>query len=567
MKNLLFKLAMLMVPVTMIFSFYSCSDDDDVDEVQYPTNILTFVFEDAEYIASQPVIDQEAGTIKFVVNSDAPKEELLLTPTITISSDCTVSPASGEEVDFAGEGVVYTVSSTLSKDSKNYTVSYTRNAYSDAAILELRFEDEVVIDRDNIVIPEEGTDIVFHVASSAEQSQLKALTPVFTVSEGAVVVFDGTVVEEGDTFDFSGDPLLFTVVSENGENETEYTIGAVILNGDALIQSLVIEDPDGIVVLQPEFTELDFDIVFYIDDEATVDQIANLYPVITLPVGAVMTEIPDRPFAGAEAVEFTVTSEDETESNDYTIRYMRANSVAYDFEEWETKRYLLVSWLAPTGWATNNEAMANYSSSYRNTHGWSITRSEDSRSGYALKLETNESLNPGGLAASQVPGVTAASVYLGDFSALRGIGGDSMQTTHFGVEYAHNPLKVTGYYKYTPGPVFYNNKEIDPSGRADMMAVTAVLFEKSEENNWLDGSQINDNSDKIVAFGQFTSGEEVTEYKFFEVNFDWKDGRSYDPEQEYMISIVFSSSADGANFNAAPESQLYIDDVKLYYLD
>ena len=59
-------------------------------------------------MTSQPVI--EGNNISFTVSHDATSEQLsALVPTITVSENATVSPASGSAVDFSQGSVTFTV--------------------------------------------------------------------------------------------------------------------------------------------------------------------------------------------------------------------------------------------------------------------------------------------------------------------------------------------------------------------------------------------------------------------------------------------------------------------------
>lgn len=73
----------------------------------------------------------------------------------------------------------------------------------------------------------------------------------------------------------------------------------------------------------------------------------------------------------------------------------------------------------------------------------------------ALLLESVDTKG-GNYFGTPVPKVTAATAFLGTFNAFGALGGDPMATTSFGVMYDKQPLKVTGFYKYTPGAEFYN---------------------------------------------------------------------------------------------------------------
>lgn len=69
--------------------------------------ITSFTF-DSEIVIGHPILDEEAGTIAFMVDAEA--ENLKLSPVIKISDKATVTPASGVEQDFSNnKRVTYTV--------------------------------------------------------------------------------------------------------------------------------------------------------------------------------------------------------------------------------------------------------------------------------------------------------------------------------------------------------------------------------------------------------------------------------------------------------------------------
>ena len=87
-----------------------------------------------------------------------------------------------------------------------------------------------------------------------------------------------------------------------------------------------------------------------------------------------------------------------------------------------------------------------------------------------------------------------------------------------------------------------------------------MLYEVESEEETLNGSTIY-TSDKVVAQAMFTTGEAVAEYTPFELNLEYV--KDYDASKMYKFAVIFSASADGAAYNAAVGSTLYIDDVTI----
>lgn len=98
--------------------FISCSEDD----LSADAKIEAFTF-DNPLVTVQPVID--GTTIQFVVSDKMTKEELAaLVPTITISANASMTPATGVAQDFS-KPVLYKVTSQDGATTTEYTVTST----------------------------------------------------------------------------------------------------------------------------------------------------------------------------------------------------------------------------------------------------------------------------------------------------------------------------------------------------------------------------------------------------------------------------------------------------------
>ena len=104
-------------------------------------------------------------------------------------------------------------------------------------------------------------------------------------------------------------------------------------------------------------------------------------------------------------------------------------------------------------------------------------------------------------------------------------------------------------------------------GRRDACSIYSVLFEVDPENFVpLDGSNIT-SSDRIVLIAEMQNPDEPTEWTKFEIPFESRNGKEFDYEKlannEYAITVVASSSKDGALFEGAIGSTLYVDELKI----
>ena len=145
-----------------------------------------------------------------------------------------------------------------------------------------------------------------------------------------------------------------------------------------------------------------------------------------------------------------------------------------------------------------------------------------------------------------------------------------MLTTRMGRPFAKKPIKITGMYKYKAGDVFWrfvNGKIEEHTDIKDRAAIYASFF-RNHDN---EGNEIvlNGNDSKtnpnIVASAEVNVIPETDEWTPFEMVFNYKGDIDLDEleRQGYSLTIVFTSSTDGAYYEGAPGSTLYIDNVRL----
>lgn len=151
-----------------------------------------------------------------------------------------------------------------------------------------------------------------------------------------------------------------------------------------------------------------------------------------------------------------------------------------------------------------------------------VSRTADAHSGaYAARMETKQ------WGTFLIAGLLAS--------------GNFIMTTPFielGKPFTDKPLKFSGWFKYLP----VNN---------DSGGVVAILT----KHNALTGKK------DTIAIANQTFKNSVSVYTQFNLDFNYKiTGMNPD-----SIIIVFTSSADGGNFNGQAGSTLFIDDVFLEY--
>lgn len=390
------------------------------------------------------------------------------------------------------------------------------------------------------------------------------------------VILTADVEAEGT---FEGDKLTINMDIDASLGSVKQTVKVVYTgtkltgseSSEAKILSFVFDQEvsaaNAVVLEQPVVDETAKTIKFAVSADATSDDLSKLMPTIEVSEKATVTPASGvaQDFSNGKTVTYTVTAENGTKVT-YTAS-IYGNVTSYDFENWsyDTSLYPEENQIyMANGWASCNNAVAliKYMGALGGiiyTGEYPVRPSDDAFTGEKAALLESVDTKGGNIFGQTVPKVTSASIFLGSFNAMAAMV-SPMATTSFGIMYDKQPLKVTGYYKYTPGTEFYNAKGELQEGVTDKCAMSAVLYEVSNEDETLDGSNIY-TSDKIVAKATFTSDATVDTYTPFELNLEYV--KTYDSSKKYKFAIIFSASADGANYNAAVGSKLLIDNVSV----
>jgi hypothetical protein len=170
------------------------------------------------------VIDGTDITKTFPYGTDVTK----LTPTITVSTGATVSPASGEEKDFS-QDVTYTVTAEDGVTTKEYTVKATIAPEGQSSACDITWFDvngaDWTIDDAGRKISKEYTALDAEVWWDPQQGpSLHGFSPNIRVSEGATV--DPNPSEPQDFFTAEG--VDYTVTAADGTTTKTYTVKAWI---------------------------------------------------------------------------------------------------------------------------------------------------------------------------------------------------------------------------------------------------------------------------------------------------------------------------------------------------
>ena len=284
-------------------------------------------------------------------------------------------------------------------------------------------------------------------------------------------------------------------------------------------------------------------------------------------------------------VTYVVTSEDKQWTRTYQVSIKKgqtamSNEFEFEFENaYLNKGYY--NWKENWNgeeldiWATGNPGF-KISNSSAKPEEYPSVMIEDGYQGKGVKLTTQRTSK---LADMVKKPIAAGNLFIGQFDATDALR-DAMKATKFGrpFSFSSKPLKLEGWYKYQAGEKF-TDKEMKELDRKDYGTIYAVLYENIDEK----GNQVvlyGDNvqsSKQIVALalvgethddnGKVAIGN-TPEWHHFSVDFDYQSyGKTIDPVKlkngGYSLSIVCSSSSDGANFLGAVDSTLWVDSFKL----
>lgn len=415
------------------------------------------------------------------------------------------------------------------------------------------------IELNDCPIAEDGDNYTFTGTTSLATELLKAdVDATGTIGGGKVNISMAIAADLGGTpqtvkVTYTGDKL-------KGTESSEAKITKFVFDEK-------VADVNSAVMVQPEINEQTKAITFTVSETANAEDLAALVPTVEVSEKATVTPGSGvaQDFSNGKTVKYTVEAEDGT-TVVYTVSVKGSASI-FDFEGWTIGGGMYEDVPSVSPWASCNDAVALIKNmgpmaGHPGYDGEYPVRSID-EAYQGEKAVLLESVDTKGGEISimginqKVPKVTAATIFLGTFNPIAAIQ-DPMATTNFGIVYDKKPIKVSGYYKYTPGEQFYNSNDELVDGKIDECSMSAVLYEIESDDDTLNGNDIY-TSDKIVAKATFKSSETVTEYTPFELNLEYV--KDYDSAKKYKFTIILSASADGAAYNAAVGSKLIVDDV------
>lgn len=273
---------------------------------------------------------------------------------------------------------------------------------------------------------------------------------------------------------------------------------------------------------------------------------------------------------------YTVTSEDKQWNRHYAVSFLPvvqtvSDTIRFDFEHYELEqkelKYYTWYFIGEDGqrhdyWATGNPGF-RMSRESAPPEDYPSVPAKDGHSGSYAKLTTQSTGFLGSLVGKPL---AAGNLYLGSFDfgmAMR----DAMKATKFGIPFDKKPIKLTGWYRYQPGKKYQDKKRKIVPNRTDSAAIYAVFYRNVDEQDnpvTLYGDDVLTNK-HILAIAKLAEVKTTDQWTPFEVVFDY----TQQPDERilanrgYNLTVVFSSSERGAQFEGAIGSELSIDEVRI----
>lgn len=264
---------------------------------------------------------------------------------------------------------------------------------------------------------------------------------------------------------------------------------------------------------------------------------------------------------------FIVTSEDKSTNATYHISIVTMElPLLYSFENLvSTDPYHIIYLNDQTKmlqWASGNPGF-KLTGMGNNATDYPSVQASDGKKGYCVKLTTRDTGSFG-----SIPGMPIApgNLFIGSFDLTNALS-KPLEATLFGYPFTKVPTKMTGYYKYKAGPQM-TDAEKKPISGTDKFDMYAVMYEAEESDFFLNGeNSLTDKSIVKLARIKTEDAKETDEWTYFEIPFETSDGKTIDSEKlkngKYKLGIVLSSSLDGAYFEGAVGSTLYVDELEI----
>lgn len=265
---------------------------------------------------------------------------------------------------------------------------------------------------------------------------------------------------------------------------------------------------------------------------------------------------------------YTVTSEDRQWKKTYTVSFIVDEiSTIFHFEDTivgtNNKYYIFAekfNGAVTMEWASGNA-------------GFSLTGAASSpdnypttqyNNGYVGKCASLTTRSTGSFGATFGMPLAAGNLFIGTFNVGSALS-NALKATQFGLPFYNIPVTFSGHYKYKAGDAYYENGSV-VENKKDKCHFYAVLYETDDATKTLDGTNALTHPN-IISTAVIENQIETDEWIRFDIPFVYRDGKSIDREKlkngKYNLTVVFTSSIDGARFKGAVGSRLLIDEVEI----
>lgn len=264
-----------------------------------------------------------------------------------------------------------------------------------------------------------------------------------------------------------------------------------------------------------------------------------------------------------------VTAQDTRWKKTYTVTFnVDELSTTYSFNNAELTdrdRYYRFYTIGSTGnkiydWASGNSGYVTVAGN-KTPDEYPTAIAEGRNGGLAAKMQT---VYTSTFAAATGNPIAAGNLFLGSFKTNLL---NTLRSTKFGLPYSGDlPKFVRSYYKYKAGPEVRDQDFQIVKGAVDSFDIYAILFESRAKDNFMYGDHdFKDPRNVAIARVPASQRQETATWKELYFPFEMVSGKTFDPNKEYVLAIVMSSSIDGANFTGAIGSTLIVDDIELIY--
>ncbi len=330
---------------------------------------------------------------------------------------------------------------------------------------------------------------------------------------------------------------------------------------------LGMELPDSVVKSGPVITNSS--IAAFVDYQKL--DLTSVAPNFTLSPGAHMEPRSGTPQDFSNPVIYTVFSEDGRWQKQYRVSLLR-NAVAdsFMFESWQLDPdnqfytpYEIVFGEQQEVWASGNSGFALLATQ-KVPEAYPTQRTTEAVQGnYAALLVTQST---GAIGAIVGMPIAAGNLFLGTFDGSKAMTAP-LKATQFGIPYNKKPLRLRGNYRYVSGGAVMDKTStpVVPE-RQDECHIYAVLFHPTANSPYLDGANVL-TADNVIATAVLEDGAATSGsgYHTFDIPFIFKQeiDEAILEGFGYRLTLVFTSSKNGGNFEGAVDSKLYIDNVHL----